>query len=286
VKYAFVRQHREAYPIKRLCQTLGVSISGFYDWLDRPASQTQKANQRLLIRIRCFHKASRGIYGSPRIHKDLIDSGERVSRPRVARLMRSAGIQSKMARKFVITTDSKNTRSPAPDRLQQAFCVENKNTAWVSDTTFIRTRQGWLYLAAVLDLYSRQVIGWAMSARNDSRLVADALMMAIWRRGTLNDVIVHSDQGSTYASGDYQRLLSDNGLICSMSRKGECHDNAVAESFFGTLKTELVDHEDYRTRQQARQSLFEYIEVFYNRQRRHSYLGYISPVEYEQRSAL
>lgn len=286
MKYAFVRQHREAYPIKRLCQTLGVSISGFYDWLDRPASQTQKANQRLLIRIRCFHKASRGIYGSPRIHKDLIDSGERVSRPRVARLMRSAGIQSKMARKFVITTDSKNTRSPAPDRLQQAFCVENKNTAWVSDTTFIRTRQGWLYLAAVLDLYSRQVIGWAMSARNDSRLVADALMMAIWRRGTLNDVIVHSDQGSTYASGDYQRLLSDNGLICSMSRKGECHDNAVAESFFGTLKTELVDHEDYRTRQQARQSLFEYIEVFYNRQRRHSYLGYISPVEYEQRSAL
>lgn len=286
MKYAFIRQHRDAHSIRLLCYALGVSISGYYDWFDRPASATQQANQRLLMRIRCFHKSSRSIYGSPRIHRDLIDSGERVSRHRVARLMRSAGIQSKMAKKFVITTDSKNTRSPAPDRLQRAFRVSDKNKAWVSDTTFIRTRQGWLYLAVILDLYSRQVIGWAMSERNDTKLVADALMMAIWRRGKLKDVIVHSDQGSTYASGDYRRLLSDNGLICSMSRKGECHDNAVAESFFGTLKTELVDHEDYRTTQQARQSLFEYIEVFYNRRRRHSYLGYMSPVEYEYRSVL
>ncbi len=154
------------------------------------------------------------------------------------------------------------------------------------DTTFIRTRQGWLYLAVMLDLYSRQVIGWAMSDRNDTKLVSDALMMAKWRRGELKDVIVHSDQGSTYASGDYRALLKENNMLCSMSRKGECHDNAVAESFFGTLKTELVDHEDYKTRVEAKQSLFEYIEVFYNRQRRHSYLGYLSPVEYERANAL
>lgn len=209
-----------------------------------------------------------------------------VSRQRVARLMREQGIQSKMAKRFVITTNSKSTTGPAPDRLERRFRTEEKNQAWVSDTTFIQTRQGWLYLAVVLDLYSRQVVGWAMSERNNTQLVADALMMAVWRRSNRREVIVHSDQGSTYASGSYRQLLKEHGLVCSMSRKGECHDNAVAESFFGTLKTELVDDADYRTRQEAKQSLFEYIEVFYNRQRRHSYLGYVSPVEYERANAL
>jgi transposase InsO family protein len=199
--------------------------------------------------------------------------------------MKQAGIQSKMARKFVITTDSRNTMQPAPDRLQRDFTPMRQNQAWVSDTTFIPTRQGWLYLAVVLELFSRQVIGWAMGDQNNAKLVQDALIMAIWRRGRVQDVIVHSDQGSTYASGVYQQQLRENGLICSMSRKGECLDNAVAESFFGTLKTEHVDHEDYRTKQDAKQSLFEYIEVFYNRCRRHSYLGYISPVEFEERHA-
>ena len=160
------------------------------------------------------------------------------------------------------------------------------NKAWVSDTTFIQTRQGWLFLAVMIDLYSRQVISWAMSDRNDTALVVDALMMALWRQRKPRDVIVHSDQSSTYASGEYRKLLRDHGLICSMSRKGERLDNAVAESFFGTLKTELVDQEDYFTKQQAKQSLFEYIEVFCNRQRRHSYLGYVSPAEYERASAL
>lgn len=155
----------------------------------------------------------------------------------------------------------------------------------MSDTTFIPTRQGWLYLAVVIELYSRQVLGWAMGDKNNSQLVQDALTMAVWCRGKVDSVIVHSDQGSTYASGDYQRLLEENNLLCSMSRKGECLDNAVAESFFGTLKTELVDHEDYRSRDEAKKSLFEYIEVFYNRRRRHSYLGYMSPVEYEARCA-
>ena len=265
---------------------MDVSTSGYYDWLDRPLSATAKTNQRLITKIRCYHKASRGTYGSPRIHKDLLDDGEQVSRQRVARLMHAERIQSKMAKRFVITTDSKRTTSPAPDRLKRRFTRQDKNQAWVSDTTFVRTRQGWLYLAIILDLYSRRVIGWAMSERNDKKLVADALTMAIWRRGKIDEVIVHSDQGSTYASGDYRQLLKEYGLLCSMSRKGECHDNAVAESFFSTLKTELIDDEDYRTRQQAKQSIFEYIEVFYNRQRRHSYLGYISPVEYERVNAL
>lgn len=286
MKYAFIHSERQHYCVRRLCLVLNVSPSGYYDWVDRPPSERQQTNHRLVTKIRCYHASSRRTYGAPRIHRDLLAQGEMVSRQRVARLMREKGIQSKMAKRFVITTNSKSTTGPAPDRLQRLFRTEEKNQAWVSDTTFIQTRQGWLYLAVVLDLYSRLVVGWAMSDRNNTQLVADALMMAVWRRGNRHEVIVHSDQGSTYASGSYRQLLKAHGLLCSMSRKGECHDNAVAESFFGTLKTELVDDADYRTRQEARQSLFEYIEVFYNRQRRHSYLGYVSPVEYERANAL
>jgi len=197
--------------------------------------------------------------------------------------MKVADIKSKMSHKFVITTNSKNTSQPAPDLLQRQFAVERKDEAWVSDTTFIATREGWLYLAIILDLFSRQVIGWAMSNRNNTELVQDALTMAIWRRGMVKDVIVHSDQGSTYASGDYRQQLLKNKLLCSMSRKGECLDNAVAESFFGSLKNERIYHEDYKTRAQARQSIFEYIEVFYNRKRRHAFLNYMTPVEYEEK---
>ena len=199
--------------------------------------------------------------------------------------MKVADVKSKMARKFVVTTDSKNTMQPAPDLLKRKFTVDNSDEAWVSDTTFIATREGWLYLAVILDLFSRQIIGWSMSSRNNTELVQDALTMAIWRRGKINDVIVHSDQGSTYASGGYQKQLSENKLRCSMSRKGECLDNAVAESFFGSLKNELVYHEDYRTRLEARQSVFKYIEVFYNRKRRHAFLNYMTPVEYEAQFA-
>jgi transposase InsO family protein len=199
--------------------------------------------------------------------------------------MKAAGIQSKLAKKFVITTDSKNTHQPAPDLLRRHFTTGGRDKAWVCDTTFIATRQGWLYLAVILDLFSRQVIGWAMSNSNNAQLVQDALTMAIWRRGEVDNIIVHSDQGSTYASGDYQQLLIENNLRCSMSRKGECLDNAVAESFFGTLKNELIYHEDYKTKSEARQSIFEYIEVFYNRKRRHAFLNYMTPVEYEERYA-
>jgi len=212
-------------------------------------------------------------------------TGESCSVKRVARLMKVADIKSKMARKFVITTNSKSTTRPVADLLKRQFVVSDRDKAWVSDTTFIATREGWLYLATILDLFSRQVIGWSMSTRNNTALVQDALTMAIWRRGKVNDIIVHSDQGSTYASGDYQKQLSDNNLRCSMSRKGECLDNAVAESFFGSLKNELIFHEDYTTRAEARQSIFEYIEVFYNRQRRHAFLNYMTPVEYEEEYA-
>lgn len=285
MKYAFIRAHSKQYKVSRLCQALEVSASGYYDWRDRPESARARRNRQLVTKIRLFHKASREIYGSPRIHKDLVGSGERVSENRVAKLMSQHGIQSKMTKKFVITTDSKNTLQPAPDRLKRDFAVKGPDKAWVSDTTFIPTRRGWLFLAVVIELYSRQVLGWAMGERNNAQLVQDALTMAVWRRGKVKSVIVHSDQGSTYASADYQQLLKDNALVCSMSRKGECLDNAVAESFFGTLKTELVDHEDYHTREEAKNSLFEYIEIFYNRRRRHSYLGYISPAEYEARYA-
>jgi transposase InsO family protein len=271
------------YKIIRLCEVLNVSSSGFYDWLDRPESNRSRENRELTCKIKACHQRSRGIYGSPKIHKDLVAEGETCSENRVARLMQAADIQSKVARKFVITTDSRNTSQPAPDLLQRDFTTPRRDQVWVSDTTFILTREGWLYLAVILELFSRKVIGWAMSTKNNAELVQDALTMAIWRRGEIGNVIVHSDQGSTYASGNYQQQLRDNNLRCSMSRKGECLDNAVAESFFGTLKNELIYHEDYKTRAQARQSIFEYIEVFYNRQRRHASLNYMTPVEYEEK---
>jgi len=284
-KFEFIRHNRKEYKVIRLCEVLEVSTTGFYDWLDRPESNRQRENRRITDKIKQSHQRSREIYGSPKIHEDLIAEGETCSVNRVARLMKAADIKSKMARKFVITTDSKNTQEPPPDLLQRRFRVGQRDKAWVSDTTFIATREGWLYLAVVLDLFSRQVIGWAMSDRNNTDLVQDALTMAIWRRGKVKGVIVHSDQGSTYASGDYQKQLSDNKLVCSMSRKGECLDNAVAESFFGTLKNELVYHDAYKARAQAKQSIFEYIEVFYNRQRRHAFLNYLTPVEYEAKYA-
>lgn len=285
MKFEFIRAHRKEYKITRMCDVLEVSSSGYYDRLDRPESARSQENRRLTGLIAQFHQRSGGIYGSPKIHADMVDASEPCSENRVARLMKAAEIQSKLARQFVITTDSRNTLSPAPDLLKRAFVVDQSDKAWVSDTTFIATREGWLYLAVILELFSRQVIGWAMGNRNNAQLVQDALTMALWRRGKVKDVIVHSDQGSTYASGEYQRLLKDHQLRCSMSRKGECLDNAVAESFFGTLKNELVYHEDYKTRAEAKQSLFEYIEVFYNRQRRHAFLNYLTPVQFEQRYA-
>ncbi|GAA6136455.1 hypothetical protein NBRC116583_02020 [Arenicella sp. 4NH20-0111] len=260
MRYAFIRKNRSIYSVSTLCKVLSVSSSGYYDWVDRPMSNTAKKNRQLTTKIRCFHKASNDIYGAPRIQRDLVDDGEQVSRQRVGRLMKQADIQSKVVKKFIVTTDSKSTTKPAPDRLRRSFATPEPNQAWVTDTTFIRTRKGWLFLATVLDLYSRKVVGWSMSDRNNTKLVIDALTMAFWRRKVRTKIIVHSDRGSTYASLSYRALIAENSGLCSMSRKGDCYDNAVAESFFGSLKSELVDHEDYRTKEQARQSVFKYIE--------------------------
>ncbi len=284
MKYAYIRKTQYQYSVIRLCDLLEVSTSGYYDWCDRPMSSRDIKNQHLLAKLRCFYQASFRTYGAPRLHKDLLDSGEKLSQNRVARLMRQTNIKAKTAKRFVITTHSKNTLAPAPDLLQRQFTTTRKNIAWVTDTTFIKTRKGWLYLATVLDLYSRKIIGWAMSSHNNKQLVCDALTMAVWRRKRPKNVIVHSDQGSTYASNDYLSLLKKHRLTPSMSRKGECLDNAVAESFFGTLKTEWVDDLDYKTHEEAQKSLFEYIEMFYNRIRRHSHLGYKSPAQFERES--
>lgn len=281
MKYNFIRAHSDEHAVTRLCDLLGVSTSGYYDWHDRPESTRSRENRALTEKIHHHHQRSNEIYGSPKIHKDLVEDGEHCGVNRVARLMKQADIQSKLRRKFMITTNSKNTTAPAPDLLQRNFKVAAQDDTWVSDTTFIATREGWLYLAVVLDLFSRQVIGWAMSKHNNTELVQDALTMAIWRRGAIKGVIVHSDQGSTYASSEYRKQLVSHHLRCSMARNGECLDNAVAESFFGSLKNEWVHHEDYSTRQQAKQSIFEYIEAFYNRQRRHATLNYMTPVEFE-----
>lgn len=281
MKYAFIQTQMKYYALTRLCYVLEVSTSGFYDWFDRPMSKRDKDNQRLTLKLHCFHQQSKQIFGSPNLHQDLLDDGEAVGIKRVQRLMKKAGIQSKITKKFVVAKNSKHSHQVAENLLERNFRTDKKDIAWVTDTTFIHTREGWLYLATVMDLYSRKIIGWSMGERNNRTLVCNALLMALWRRKHPKGVIVHSDQGSTYASNDYQALLKEKKLVCSMSRRGNCWDNAVAESFYGSLKNEWVNWEDYATRDQAKKSIFNYIEVFYNRKRRHSYLGYKTPDEYE-----
>lgn len=282
MKYAFIHTQKVRYAITTLCRVLEVSTSGYYDWINRPMSQRDKDNQRLTLKLHCFHQQSKEIYGSPKLHKDLLDDGEKVGIKRVQRLMKKANIQAKITKKFIIANNSKHSHQVASNLLERCFSTDKKNVVWVTDTTFIHTKEGWLYLATVMDLYSRKIIGWSMSKRNNRILVCDALLMALWRRKHPKEVIVHSDQGSTYASNDYQALLKEKKLVCSMSRRGNCWDNAVAESFYGSLKNEWVYWETYKTRNQAKKSIFNYIEVFYNRKRRHSYLGYVSPDDFEQ----
>lgn len=280
MKYQVIQRYRNRYSIRMMCRVLGVSRSGYYDWRSRPESERARRHQALTEKIRHFHQASRKTYGSPRIHTDLVESGERVGENTVALLMQRANIVPKTVRQFRVTTDSRKT-VPAPNLLRQQFTATRSNERWVSDITFIPTRSGWLYLAVMIDLYSRAVIGWAMDKRMKSALVTEALKMALMRRKVRSSLLLHSDQGAQYASSDYRAMLLENGIECSMSRKGNCWDNAVAESFFHTLKTELVDCEDYRTREEAKASIFEYIEVFYNRQRRHSHIGNKAPLVFE-----
>jgi putative transposase len=282
VRFAWIEEHRSTWPVAVQCDVLEVSRSGFYAWQTRPAGERSQRRELLRVEIGAIHREKRkDVYGSPRIHQELAARGRRCNVKTVARIMKEQGIRAKTARKFKVTTDSKHDRPVASNVLDRAFEQTGANQAWVSDITYIPTREGWLYLAAIEDLYTRKIVGWSMSERLKSRLVVDALEMAIERQLPGDGLLSHSDRGSQYASEHYQDLLKRNGIRCSMSRKGDCWDNAPMESFFATLKKELVFFEDYATRDEARQSLFEYIEMFYNRVRRHSALGYKSPAEFE-----
>jgi putative transposase len=281
MKYWFMDQHRSCHGVKKMCQVIGASRSGYYRWKKLPYGKRQKENEKILMEIKESHKNSRRVYGSPRITDELQAKGIVCSRNRVARIMKVHGIFAKTAKKFKATTNSNHNLPVAENLLNQNFTAEKPNTVWVSDITYIWTLEGWLYLAVILDLYSRQVIGWAMSNRMTSGLVIKALYQAIGRRKPGIGCVFHSDQGVQYASADFRDVLKAYSFIQSMSRKGNCYDNAVAESFFHTLKIEHVYDYRYETRAEATQSIFEYIEMFYNRQRRHSSLGYRSPVSFE-----
>jgi putative transposase len=282
VKFAFIRNQSQAFPVESLCRVLGVTRSGYYAWLQRTPSARQQRAEQLTEQIRAAHGRSRQTYGAPRVHQELTAQGVRCSQNTVAKLMRRHGIRAKTCRKFrVCTTDSRHGHPLAPNKLNQQFQRPAPNQAWAADITYIPTGEGWLYLAAVIDLCSRRIVGWATADHLRAELAGAALQSAVQQRRPGGNVLHHSDRGVQYACDQYQELLSRHRLEPSMSRTGNCYDNAVMESFFGTLKTELVHHEAYATREQARQSLFEYIEVFYNRQRRHSALGYKSPYEFE-----
>ena len=282
MKYWFIESHRSEHRVEKMCRVLKVSRSGYYAFRGRGKSMRQLANERILAAIKEAHKESRRIYGSPRITDALRDGGIRCSENRVARLMRANGITAKMKRKFKATTDSNHNLPVAKNLLNRQFKVDRPNKVWVSDITYIWTTEGWLYLAVILDLFSRQIVGWAMSDKITQDIVINAFSQALWRRKPKAGLMFHSDRGSQYAADGFRSLLAGRGFIQSMSRKGNCYDNAVAESFFHTLKTEVIYHEKYLTRDQARQSIFEYIEMFYNRKRKHSTLGYRSPWEFEQ----
>lgn len=282
MKYRFLRDHAGMYRVEKMCRMLEVSRSGYYAWRKRPMARRRSENLRLVTEIRAVHKISKETYGSPRIHVQLHAQGISCGKHRVARLMRTHGIKPRYHRKFrPTTTDSAHSFPVAPNLLDRHFEAVAPNRVWVADITYIPTREGWMYLAVLLDLFSRAVVGWAMSSRITRELAMDALRMALAGRCPPGGLLHHSDRGSQYASGDYRDLLEEHGLVCSMSRKGDCYDNAVAESFFSSLKKDRVHHRDYTTRAEARRDLFDYIEVFYNRQRRHSYLGYCTPAEFE-----
>ena len=267
--------------MRALCRVLGVSSSGFYAWRSRSASAREVANVTLLEEIRSIHRESFATYGSPRVHAELRFRGQCVGVNRVARLMRENAISAVVRRRFRRTTDSSHGLPVAPNRLDRRFEAERPDQAWVTDITYVWTQEGWLYLAVVIDLFSRRVVGWSMDETMKTDLVVRALGMALGHRVPEHELVHHSDRGSQYASYRYQKLLEAHGIICSMSRRGECLDNAVAESFFGTLKIELIHRRRWPDRASARSAIHDYVEVFYNRKRRHSTLGYLSPAEFE-----
>ena len=286
MRYRAIQEHDRRYPIRLMCRTLAVSAAGYSAWRSRPESPRSANTRTLLSAIRVIHQESRETYGSPSIWDALIKQGYCVGEHRVARLMRQAGIRAKTVKKWRATTQS-NPRLPvAENTLNRQFTVAHPNQVWAGDLTYVWTTEGWLYLAVILDLYSRLVVGWAMGHRLTVELAEQALTMALANRNPLAGLLHHSDRGSQYAATSYQLVLTTHGITTSMSRRGNCWDNACVESFFGTLKRELVYHRHYATREDAKRDIFEYLEVFYNRKRRHSTLGYDSPAEYEARTAV
>jgi transposase InsO family protein len=282
VKFAWIAAHREEFETAALCRVLAVGASGYYAWRKRKPCARKQRREKLLNEIKQVHVASRETYGAPRVFRELHSRGVAVCENTVAKLMRTAEIRPKTVKKFVpTTTDSKHAHPVADNLLDRKFEAQEPNRKWVADITYIETAEGWLYVAVVLDLCSRMIVGWSMAEHLKTELVEDALRMAIQRRNPKSGVLHHSDRGAQYACGEYRGLLKAHGLECSMSRTGNCYDNAVLESFWGKLKTECVYHEKYATRAEARLSIFEYIEVFYNRVRRHSSLGYVSPEAFE-----
>ncbi len=284
MRYPVIDRLRDQYPVTLMCKVLDVSPSGYYAWRGRPESARSRADRLLKADIRSIFVESRETYGSPRIHDELRDRGVRCGRKRVARLMKEDQLHPKKARPFRVTTVSSETHSKAPNILDRQFEVDAPNTAWVGDITYLWTAEGWLYLAVLLDLYSRRVIGWALSTRITQDLAIAALERAFFERHPEAGLLHHSDRGSQYTSNSYQKRLKKRGIIASMSRKGDCWDNAVAESFFATLKIELGN--TFSSREAARIALFDYIEIFYNRKRRHTSLGGLTPAQAEARFEL
>ena len=281
MKYAFMAEHKGQFRLSSMCRVLRVQRSGYYAWKANPKSKRALADDVLLASIRQFFDDSHGIYGSPRILRDLREEGVTCGQKRVARLMRQAQLRSVRGYKrprYRVGLPA----TAAPNRLQREFTVTLPNQVWVTDITYIRTHEGWLYLTAVIDLYSRMVVGWSMNSSMATELVLDALTMAVWRRRPTGPVMIHSDQGSQFGSDDFARWCKDNQLVPSMSRRGNCWDNAVAESFFSSLKNERIKRQIYATRQDAKSDVFDYIEGFYNRIRRHSHLDQLSPLAFEQ----
>jgi putative transposase len=282
MKWRYINEHKDVWPVVRMCKVFDVSPSGYYGWRNRPPSQREQENEQLVKAIRKVHQDSGETYGSPRIHAELQAQGHACSLNRVARLMRRHNIQAKRRRHYKTTTNSDHDDPVAPNLLEQDFTASEPNEKWVADITYIRTDEGWLYLAVIIDLFSRLVVGWAMDTRLYSNLVERALHMAVSRRKPGQGLIHHSDQGSQYASQSFQNMLKQHHIQASMSGTGNCYDNAPAESFFASLKAERVSHRLYRTRREAIIDIFQYIETFTNRQRRHSSLGYLSPRTFEQ----
>jgi putative transposase len=287
VKFTFIAKHRGIWPAEWLCEALGVSRGGFYSWLMRPPSARARSDEALSAKVRASFLASDRTYGARRVWHDVLAEGISCGLHRIERLMRQQALRARPRRRRLPSdTGEQSTSAISPNVLDRTFEASSANRKWVADFTYIWTAEGWLYVATVVDLFSRRVVGWSMSATMTAQLVTDALMMAIWRRGKPSALLHHSDRGSQYTSEQFQRLMADHGVTCSMSRSGNCWDNAAMESFFSTLKTERTARKTYRTRDQAKADVFDYIERFYNPKRRHSTLGYLSPMEFEKQMFL